>query len=415
MKVLILGLNYAPERVGIAVYTAGMAETLTQRGHEVEVVAGQPYYPEWRVVPGYSRFWYGNSVENGVRITRCPHYVPARPSAVRRILHYLTFAFMSLFPTIWAALTRRPDIVIAVAPALAAAPVARIAAWLCGAKAWLHIQDFEIDAAVGTGLVSASGPLVRLAHAVERGILGSFDKVSTISPQMCRKLERKGVAPDRIFEFRNWADLGNVAPLHRPSAFRQRWGITTPHVALYSGNIANKQGLEIIVEAARRLARRTDLTFIICGDGANRANLEAQASGLDNLRFHGLQPHSELNELLALATVHLLPQLAGAADAVLPSKLTNILASGNPVIATAAPDSDLAIEIDGCGIATPPQNAEQFAAAIEQLLNDTDLHHTLSQAAYARALERWSPVSIFANFDRALHTLTGLSTELRSA
>ncbi|MEO9298520.1 WcaI family glycosyltransferase [Devosia alba] len=415
MKVLILGLNYAPERVGIAVYTAGMAEILTERGHQVEVVAGQPYYPEWRVRPGYSRFWYSATVENGVRITRCPHYVPSRPGAARRILHYLSFALTSLFPTLWAALTRRPDIVVAVAPALAAAPVARIAARLCGAKAWLHIQDFEIDAAIGTGLVSGSGSLVRLARAVERGILGSFDTVSTISPQMCRKLHHKGVAADRIFEFRNWADLGNIAPLRRPSAFRQRWGITTPYVALYSGNIANKQGLEIIVQAARRLAHRTDLTFVICGDGTSRANLETQAAGLTNLQFHGLEPHSELNELLALATVHLLPQLAGAAGAVLPSKLTNMLASGRPVIATAAPGSDLAIEIDGCGIATPPQDAEQFAAAIEQLLNDADLRHEFSQAAYARALERWSPASIFANFDRALHALTGLATEFRSA
>src|SRR5690606_42022738 len=71
-------------------------------------------------------------------------------------------------------------------------------------------------------------------------------------------------------------------------------------------------------------------------------------------------PYTTLfRSLLALATVHLLPQLAGAAGAVLPSKLTNMLASGRPVIATAAPGSDLAIEIDGCGIATPPHDAER--------------------------------------------------------
>lgn len=415
MKILILGLNYAPERVGIAVYTAGMAETLSDRGHEVEVVAGQPYYPEWRVSEGYSRFWFSKAFESGVSVTRCPHYVPRHPSFARRLVHYLTFAFTSFFPLLWLAMTRRPDVVIAVAPALVAAPMARVVAWMCGARSWLHIQDFEVDAAVGTGLMAGSGWVVRFAHQMERIILKSFDKVSTISPQMCRKLMEKGVAPTRIVEFRNWADLEQVQPLSRPSRWRELWRIDTPHVALYSGNIAAKQGIEIIVEAARRLRHRTDLTFVICGDGANRDNLEAMSAGLPNIQIHGLQPREQLGELLALASVHLLPQLAGAADTLLPSKLTNILASGRPVVATAAPESALAIEIEGCGIATPPGDAKAFADAIERLLDDGPLHGALSRAAHARALERWSPEVILSTFDQQLRHLAEHSPELGSA
>ena len=88
---------------------------------------------------------------------------------------------------------------------------------------------------------------------------------------------------------------------------------------------------------------------------------------------------------------------------------------GEAVMGAAAPGSDLAIEIEGCGLATPPQNSEQFAEAIEHLLDDAELRQEYSRAAYARALDRWSPVSILANFDHALHALTGLSTALRSA
>lgn len=405
MKILVLGLNYAPEPVGIAVYTAGMSEALAAKGHEVRAVVGQPYYPEWHISDGYSRFWFSKAIENGVFVTRCPHYVPHNPSLARRLIHYITFAFASLFPLVWSALKRRPDVVIAIAPALVAAPVARVAAWLCGAKAWLHIQDFEVDAAIGTGQMSSSGWVVRFAHHMERMILNSFDKVSTISPQMCRKLFDKDVAPARVVEFRNWADLDQVQPLSRPSRWRELWGIDTPYVVLYSGNIAAKQGIEIIVEAARRLRHRTDLTFVICGDGANREKLEAMSAGLPNIQLHGLQPREQLGELLALASVHLLPQLAGAADTLLPSKLTNILASGRPVVATAAPESSLAIEIEGCGIATPPGDAAAFADAIELLLDDAPLHVTLSRAAHARALERWSPDVILSTFDKQLRRL----------
>src|SRR3546814_14541990 len=82
-------------------------------------------------------------------------------------------------------------------------------------------------------------------------------------------------------------------------------------------------------------------------------------------RSHDLQPQEEVQELLGLATVHLLPQRAGAADLVLPSKLANMLASGRPVVAGAAPGSDLAIEVDGCGIAVEPENPARMADAIE--------------------------------------------------
>lgn len=49
MRLLILGFNYAPEKIGIAVYTTGMAEALAAEGHEVRVIAGQPYYPARKI------------------------------------------------------------------------------------------------------------------------------------------------------------------------------------------------------------------------------------------------------------------------------------------------------------------------------------------------------------------------------
>ena len=66
-----------------------------------------------------------------------------------------------------------------------------------------------------------------------------------------------------------------------PSRYRDEWRIDRPHIALYSGNIAAKQGIEIVVQAARLLAAREDLLFVICGEGANREALIAAASGAD--------------------------------------------------------------------------------------------------------------------------------------
>ena len=145
------------------------------------------------------------------------------------------------------------DVVLAVAPRLIAAPLAWITARVTGAKCWLHVQDFEVEAAFATGLMDERGLGARLARAFQRFVFRRFDALSSISDEMCRKLESFGVDPARIHQFRNWADLDRVQPLDQPSSYRTEWDIQAPHVALYSGNIANKQGIEIVVEAARRV------------------------------------------------------------------------------------------------------------------------------------------------------------------
>lgn len=399
LKILILGLNYAPEMVGIAVYTTGLAEALVALGHEVGVVAGKPYYPSWSVPADQRGGWIRRSSENGVGVTRVAHYVPANPSGLRRILHHFSFAMSSLLPLLARARGLRPDIVFTVAPSLIGAPIGALAARLVGARSWLHVQDFEVEAAMATGLVDGSGAVARAAHAFERFVLARFDRVSSISPAMCRKLVEKGIPSTRVVEFRNWADIDGIRPLEGHSSYRAEWGVRTPHVALYSGNIANKQGIDIVVAAARRLRHREDLTFVVCGEGPNRANLEAQAADLPNMIFRDLQPKERLGDLLGLASVHLLPQLASAADLVLPSKLTNMLASGRPVVATAHPETGLATEVEGCGLVVPPGDEAAFADAIAGLIDDEAARIEIGRRARRRAVERWSTPTILEKLE----------------
>ena len=403
-NVLIVGLNYAPEAVGIGPFTQGMAEGLAGLGFAVEVVVGKPYYPQWRAVPGHAGGGWARSVENGVRIVRCSHYIPRNPTGLRRIVHLASFALAALGPAVRAARRRksaRPAVVICVAPALLSVPVAWIAAKLAGATLWLHVQDFEVEAAFATGLVDGRSGIARLARGLENGLLRLADTVSTISPQMCAKLVAKGIDPARVIEIRNWANAPDP-DLHEGASYRAKWGLGTRKVALYSGNIANKQGIEILVEAARLLAARTGLAFVICGEGPNRARLEALAAGLSNVQFHDLQPAGRMGELLGLAAVHLLPQIAGAADLVLPSKLANMLGSGRPVVATALPGTGLHAEVDGCGISVPPGDARALADAIVALVDDPVRAAELSVAARARAAERWSQPAVIARLAAAL-------------
>ena len=407
MKVLIVGLNYAPEPIGIGPYTTGLAEYLAQRGHRVEVVAGRPYYPQWRAYPGFARFAWRRTSEAGVSITRCWHYVPREPGGAKRILHHLTFALTALPVALWRAVRDRPEAVLCIAPSILSAFPARLAAWLGGSMLWLHLQDFEVDAAFATGMVK--GPrLARILLAAERAVLRMADMVSSISPQMVARLVDKGVPPERTYELRNWANAVPNGESANPG-YREEWNLGSRKVILYSGNVARKQGAGLIVEAAQRLAGRGDLVFVICGEGPELAKLKAQAEGLDNVRFEPLQPAARLMELLELAAAHLLPQVDAAADLVLPSKLTNMLLSGRPVIATTLPGTGLYDEVEGCGLAIPPGDIDALAAAIVGLADDPAHAAALGDAGRTRAAQRWSHDAILADFERRLAALANSS------
>lgn len=401
-RILIVGLNYAPEPVGIGLYTQGLAEALAADGKCVSVICGQPYYPHWRRYPGFAR-GYRTTQENGVTVLRCPHYIPGQPSGIRRVVHLASFALAALPKALRTSLGKdRPDTVIAVAPALLGAVTAWIAARLAGAKLWIHVQDFEAEAAIATGLIRSNGIARKLALAMERAVLGRAETISTISPQMVRRLIEKGIPADRTIELRNWADERFITDPNGAKKLREDWGLGPRTVALYSGNIARKQGIEVLVDTARLLQHRIDIAFVICGEGPNRTALEQRAAGLANVQIRDLQPVERMGALLAMADLHLLPQIAGAADLVLPSKLTNMLASGRPVVATTEPGTGLYAEVDGCGIATPPENAAALAKAIVELADDPKRRAQLGEVGARRAAKRWSKPAIIDRWTAAL-------------
>lgn len=386
MRVVIYSANFWPEPVGIGKYSGEMAQWLAAQGHEVRVVAAPPYYPNWKVQEGYHWPPYQREKLPGITIWRAPLWVPRFPGGLRRILHLLSFAITSL-PVMLCQLFWRPDVVLTVAPALVCAPAGWLTARLCGAEAWLHIQDFEVDVAFNMGLLK-SGLLQRVALGLERWLLRRFDSVSSISRRMVSRLVAKGVPEERTRYFPNWVDISHVRPSCEEKGYRGDLGASEDAVVvLYSGTLGAKQGLLIIPEVARLLAARRDILFVICGDGALKGELESRTRDLPNVRLLPLQPFERLGELLTMANVHLLPQSSDAADLVLPSKLTGMLASGRPVVATCAPDTELASVVSQCGMITAPENPEHLASVIVKLADNRQLMTDLGARARAWAEE----------------------------
>lgn len=399
MKILIYGINFSPELTGIGKYTGEMAYWFADQGHDVRVITAPPYYPEWQVHKGYRANWFSTEQHDNLRVYRCPLYVPQKVSTLKRLVHLASFSFSSFFPLL-SQISWKPDLVICIAPSLFCAPGTLLLSKLTGCTSVLHIQDFEVDAMLGLGMAKA-GRAARLASAFERWCLRSFRYVSTISHSMLARAGTKGVKPENLLLFPNWSEVERFIAVD-PAAVQElknKFDIPADHkVALYSGNIGEKQGLEVVIEAAKALTGQKIL-FLIVGNGAGKDKLETLATEqqLTNVRFFPLQPYELLPALLKLADCHLVVQKRGVADAVLPSKLTNILAVGGNAVITAEPDTELGrlcLSYPGIGICVEPEQVDALVTGIKEAMQLPAENMTAKE--YAR--ENLAKENVLQNF-----------------
>jgi colanic acid biosynthesis glycosyl transferase WcaI len=386
MKVLLYSLNYSPELTGIGKYNGEMSRWLVNNAVEVQVVSAKPYYPEWKLHTDYSAFGYYSSIDNYVSVIRCPLYVPIQPSALKRIVHLASFALSSMVILLKKAFYKktRPDVIFVVQPTLFIIPVALLFAKVVGAKTVLHIQDYEVDAMLGLGMAGKGFLIPRIAYGVESWLMRRFDVVSTISYSMMEKAKQKGISTDKLMFFPNWADTDFVTPKVDGSAIRAGWGFTeADRVVLYAGNMGAKQGLELVLDAAAQYQNQSGseyidaVKFVFVGAGAHVDALKQQAEELNlkNVVFKPLQAWEDVPAMLAMADVHLVVQRKGAADAVLPSKLTNILSAGGNAVVTAEKDTELGqltVKFPGIYTLAEPESLPAFIQALDAELNRTD-------------------------------------------
>lgn len=408
MRLLIHGYNYTPELVGIGKYTGELGAWLASRGHRVTVLTAPPYYPQWRVGEEYRPQRWRREWLAGVEVLRAPQYVPARVTAKGRLLQEISFAASGLYW--WSTyLLRQPwDAVVAVCPPLTSGLVPALLARSRGLPLVMHVQDLQLDAARELGILRQPQLLAGLAR-LEGHLFRQARAVTTISQAMAARIAAKGVPAQRLHVLPNWADLDNIRPAARDNLIRGELGLTSETIVLYAGNLGEKQGLEVVLQAAALTRQHPAIRYLIVGEGAARTRLMllAQNQGLENLTFWPLQATSRLPLLLAAADLHLVVQRERAADLVMPSKLTNILAAGRPFIATTAPGTELArvTTESQAGLMVPPGEAGSLAQAILRLAGDPSLRKQMSGRGREYAETFWDRERISRQWEDLLQGL----------
>lgn len=413
MKILVYGLNYAPEQTGSGKFTGEMASWFAGRGHQVEVICGLPHYPAWEIFDEYRGTRFAREFRDGVAIMRVSHHVPSRERArgLARILMEVTFSVAAARYWVPKLLAWEPmDAIIAVAPPTQIAAWPLWYHWLRGRPFILHLQDLQVDAALRLGLISAGRGVAHALYGLESWLLKRATRVSTITAAMRSRVIAKGAKPENVLLVPNWGDLENIRPGPRCNSFRKALGLShRTIVALYAGNVGQKQGLEVVVDAAKILRDESDIYFLVVGDGAARPALEnyAKVSGIENLRFLAPQPEDRLGEMLAAGDVHLVVQKREAADLVMPSKLANICAAGRVSVATADVGTALGdtIRENGLGVITSPGDALALASAVQRLARDHACREAFGTRARAFAEAYLSQDRILSDLERQLRAL----------
>jgi len=267
----------------------------------------------------------------------------------------------------------KPDIVIQIVPTLFCSIQTLLLTKLVGAKSVVHIQDYEVDAMFGLS-IAKNGFLKNIAYWLEKKILNNFDIVSSISQGMLNRAIQKGINKNNLLFFPNWSEVSRFENQSKNKKFLIDLGINPDvKVVLYSGNMGEKQGLESVVYAANCMKENNDIHFVMVGEGSAKASLENLSIELKlkNISFLPLLPYDKLPILLASADCHLVIQKKGIADAVLPSKLTNILSVGGNSVITATENSTLGLlckEISEIAVLVEAESVDALVVGIEQAL-----------------------------------------------
>lgn len=412
-RILLISYNYAPELTGIGKYNGEMVNWLVRKGYECSVLTAYPYYPFWKTQPPYrgKRFFYHNEelpVDNcseRVRVYRCPMYVPAQPSGIKRMLLDLSFFFSALLRLLTLLPGRRFDFVIAVSPSFQVGLLGVLYKKVTGAKLLYHVQDLQIEAARALKIIK-SDALIDTLLKTEQHIFREADLVSSISEEMVRTVGNKAGKP--AFLFPNWTDVHQFFPLENRQEIKSRFGFSANDlVVLYSGAIGQKQGLDAILKAARANRDNKRIKFVLCGAGAYKDALVDMATrlGLDNVCFLPLQAPSDFNAFLNMADIHLVIQKASASGLVMPSKLGAILAVGGVALVTANKGSSLHTIISkyDMGFLVEAENQAAFEEGLRTLATH-DYRH-LGENARRYAVDVLSIDKIMMRFERRLTTL----------
>jgi len=408
---VVLCPHFEPDTAPTGVVMTRIVDELAALGHTIHVVTALPWYRSHDIEPGWTGRLVRSETTDWGSITRVhPFPGPDKSNLLRRAFGFGAYSLLAGVQCLrvggW---FRRSGAVIAMSPPLTLGLTGWVASRFRRCPMVFNIQDVFPDAAVETGAITNTR-VIAAASWLERISYRAADAVTVLSDDLRDNVVAKlapasgAQAADAVHVIPNFVDTDAIAPTDRATPYRAELGLGDGPVVLYAGNVGFSQSLDLVLAAARELG---EVTFLINGNGAARASLEAAAAGIANVRFADYVEPSRLPELLATGDVHVVPLRRGLGSVSVPSKTYSIMAAGRPVVA--AIDAETAVPAilaeSGAGVAVPPDDAVAFTEALRSLIADPDRCARMGALGRNWVEREASPTAVGVAYDDLLRSL----------
>jgi glycosyltransferase involved in cell wall biosynthesis len=290
-------------------------------------------------------------------------------NGISRVVNWASYAAGAMFKGLVA---RRPSVVYGSSPQMGAAFAALVIARIRRARFVLEIRDLWPHILAESGTLSPRSGIYRALKALERLLYRHADAIVVLAEGSIEPIVAEGGARERITFIPNGADPSLFAVTRDRASLRAEFGFDG-FVVVYAGAHGPANGLDFVLDAADALRDIPVVTFVLVGNGVEKARLADAAArrGLTNLEFRPPVPKQRIPEVLAAADagLHCLADLDLFRSAVSPNKLYDYIAAGLPSITNTMGAVAEMVEASGAGIATAPSG---IADGIRTLLAMSD-------------------------------------------
>jgi glycosyltransferase involved in cell wall biosynthesis len=330
----------------------------------------------------------------GIRVVRLWTYIAANEGLLRRTLDYGSFMAAAVLA---APFLRRADVVVATSPHIFTACAGWAVAACKRAPFVFELRDLWPDSIRAVGALR-SERLLRLLERLELFLYRRAAAIVTVTTAFRRNLAQRGIDAKKVAIVTNGADLARFRPQAKDQALAERLGLTGKFVVGYVGTHGMAHGLDVVLDAAERLADRpeaADIRLLMLGNGADKQRLARRAAemALGNLLFLDTVPKADVPRywsLLDASVIHL--KKDDLFRSVIPSKLFECMAMGIPVLHGVEGESADLVRAHRAGLPFEPQNGAALADAVLALRQDEALRAELGDngARAARGYDRTS-------------------------
>ncbi|HEX4536868.1 MAG TPA: glycosyltransferase family 4 protein [Candidatus Acidoferrum sp.] len=394
MRILFLNLYFPPDTSATAKSAESMVHALA-RTHEVTVLCGRPSYEPterrpwklWRTErigsttpqstgEGAAQITGGSNAFSVIRVGSTDY---SRIQMNRRVLNYLTYVKLAF----WRALFIPCDAIFAMTDPPFNGIVAALLSVLKRKPLIYDIQDIYPDMAVAGSIVTPN-LLTRLWERLHRWALRCASRIVVLGDDMRARIIAKGIDGAKVFIVRSGVGAGPPTAPVQPTNAEVTRAIrgNFRFVLLHAGNLGFYGAWDTIIAAARKLENE-DIGFVFVGDGAERSRMENLAAGSANIRFLPFFSSPDIPSVLAAPDAHIVTIKRGLEGVVVPSKMFGIIAAGKPIVAVAAPETDVAALglQHGFAICADPSRPDKLASSIRRIAADPAALAAMSQSA----------------------------------